>query len=164
MKMIHLIRRKYMSTSAEEGDSFREVSLVRVLMYFPLDVIFHLSVSKHTDGEPSCSDLDEDPYGFYEALERHLPQLTLTVDVPWMRRIVYSPLALRLFGPKESDKQGMGSVMRCVEILAWLILVREERTRNGNAHDIMTASRTRLSGAALLSLVNRAVWNTEICW
>ncbi|KUI59410.1 Pisatin demethylase [Cytospora mali] len=109
-KMIGLIRRKYVS-EPEKG-KFRDFSLTKPLTYFPLDVIFCLSVSKHVDEDPGCCDLDDDPYGFYPALEDHLPHLALTTDIPWMRRILYSPLFLKWFGPKETDLKGMGALMK----------------------------------------------------
>ncbi|ROW08641.1 hypothetical protein VPNG_06154 [Cytospora leucostoma] len=57
--MISLIRRKYISVP--EAGTFRQFSLIKPLTYFALDVIFNLSVGKHTSGEPGCSELDEDP-------------------------------------------------------------------------------------------------------
>ena len=110
--LVSLIRRKYLS--APEMGIFRDFDFTRPLMYFPLDVIFSLSVSKHTGGEAGCSEMDDEPYGLYSALEDQLPQIALTTDNPYIRNIVFSSTFLRWFGPKETDSTGMGALMKRV--------------------------------------------------
>ncbi|KAK7735282.1 hypothetical protein SLS53_007673 [Cytospora paraplurivora] len=105
--MISLIRRKYISVP--ETGTFRHFTLIKPLMYFTLDVIFNLSVGKHTGGEPGCSELDDDPYGFYSTLEAYMPWMSMTSEVHWIRDIIYSSTFLRWFGPKETDAKGMGA-------------------------------------------------------
>ncbi|ROW01244.1 hypothetical protein VMCG_05973 [Cytospora schulzeri] len=114
-KMIGLIRHKYVS--APDKGVFRDFSLVKPLMYFPLDVIFRLSTSTHTGGDPSCSEQDNDQYGFYSNVGEYLPTLALTTSVPWARSIFFSPTFLRWFGPKETDSRGMGALMKPINTI-----------------------------------------------
>lgn len=110
--MISLIRRKYISVP--EAGTFRHFTLIKPLTYFALDVIFTLSVGKYAGGEPSCSELDDDPYGFYSTLEDHMPRMAVASEVHWIRDVVYSSTFLRWFGPKETDAKGMGALMKRV--------------------------------------------------
>ncbi|KAK7946821.1 uncharacterized protein PG986_011142 [Apiospora aurea] len=106
LNLLALIRRTYLSTP-EEG-VFRTMPLIDVISFFTLDVISKVALGS----EFGCCAKNSDPYKFHEVLGEHVPKMGLTTDVPWIRRILYSPLGLRLFGPRETDKSGMGPLMK----------------------------------------------------
>lgn len=106
--LIGLIRLKYLF-NPRVGE-YRYLDLGRVLGFMALDVISKLSLGK----EFGCCRLDHDPMEFFETLSDHLPMIALTQEVPWIRNIVFSELALKLAGPRETDQAGIGKLMRCV--------------------------------------------------
>ncbi|KAK8040736.1 hypothetical protein PG991_000524 [Apiospora marii] len=106
LKLHALIRRTYLS-APEEG-VFRTMPLIDVLSFFTLDVISKVALGS----EFGCCAQNSDPYRFHELMGQHVPKMGLTTDIPMMRRILYSPLGLRLFAPRESDKSGMGPLMK----------------------------------------------------
>ncbi|KAK8024315.1 pisatin demethylase [Apiospora rasikravindrae] len=101
-----LIRRTYLSVP--EDGVFRTMPLIDVISFFTLDVISKVALGS----EFGCCAKNSDPYKFHEVLEEHVPKMGLTTDVPWIRRILYSSVGLRLFGPRETDKSGMGPLMK----------------------------------------------------
>ncbi|KAK7973069.1 pisatin demethylase [Apiospora saccharicola] len=101
-----LIRRTYLS-APEEG-VFRTMPLINVLSFFTLDVISKVALGS----EFGCCAQNSDPYRFHELMGEHVPKMGLTTDVPMIRRILYSPIGLRLFAPRETDKSGMGPLMK----------------------------------------------------
>ncbi|TGJ87668.1 hypothetical protein E0Z10_g1098 [Xylaria hypoxylon] len=105
--LIGLIRRKYVRKS---GANFSVVplDLSNVIPLFTLDVISRIALGK----EFGCLEADKDVIGFYHIIESYLPGLNVIADVPWIRKIVFSPLCLRLFGPKRTDRDGMGLMMK----------------------------------------------------
>ncbi|KAH9903873.1 cytochrome P450 [Xylariomycetidae sp. FL2044] len=105
MSMIGLIQRKYIAPQGDPGLILLDLS--RVIPLFTLDVISKIALGK----EFGCLDTDSDPYDFYGTLEQHLPQMSMTTNVPWIRKIIYSKVGLMLFGPKETDRKGIGKVM-----------------------------------------------------
>ncbi|KAK9781977.1 putative Pisatin demethylase 7 [Seiridium cardinale] len=46
----------------------------------------------------------------------HIPFMSLTVDVPWLRKIFYSDISLKLMGPRETDAYDMGKLMGLTSI------------------------------------------------
>ncbi|KAK8073572.1 pisatin demethylase, partial [Apiospora phragmitis] len=106
LNLLALIRRTYLS-APEEG-VFRTMSLIDVTSFFTLDVISKVALGS----EFGCCAQNADPYKFHEVLGEHVPKMGLTTDVPWIRRILYSSIGLRLFGPRETDKSGMGPLMK----------------------------------------------------
>lgn len=65
---------------------------------------------------------DADVYGFVEQVDIALKLLGVTLDVPLMRSIFLSNTFLRYFGPKPTDKVGIGKVMGWVTSLYLLEL------------------------------------------
>lgn len=103
--LVDLIRSKYAAPPG--GGNFRRLDLVKVSGYFTLDVISRVAMGK----EFGCLQTDSDPHDFYETLEKHLPMMALTSEVPWIRNIIYSSTGLKLFGPRETDTAGLGKIM-----------------------------------------------------
>jgi hypothetical protein len=106
--LISLIRRRYLSDPA--SSEFRAMPLINVLSYFTLDVISKVALGT----EFGCCASDSDPYNFYKGLAEHMPVMALTSDVPWMRAILYSPTFLKYFGPRDTDPNGVGPLMKYV--------------------------------------------------
>lgn len=101
--LISLIRNKYISKFGE----LRTLELGRISGLFTIDVISKVSLGK----EFGCLRNDNDLHGFYSTLRSHIPFMSLTIDVPWLRDFFYSDIFLKLIGPKETDRSGIGKLM-----------------------------------------------------
>jgi hypothetical protein len=103
VRLIDLIRRRWLSTS----DSHRPLDFAPLSRFFTLDVITRLAY-----GEP-FGHLDEgtDVYGWVEQVDTMMKIMGVTLDVPFIRSICFSRVVLGLFGPKPTDKWGIGKVM-----------------------------------------------------
>ncbi|KAL6920606.1 hypothetical protein FSST1_004632 [Fusarium sambucinum] len=104
--LVALIRGRYASNPA--CGEFREMSLINVLSYFTLDVISKVALGT----EFGCCASDSDPYHFYDTVAEHMPFMAVTSDVPWIRAVLYSPTFLKYFGPKDTDPNGIGPLMK----------------------------------------------------
>ncbi|KAF4995908.1 hypothetical protein FDECE_12637 [Fusarium decemcellulare] len=102
--LIQLIRSKYLSKPGE----FRPLVWSHVASLLTLDIISRISLGQ----EFGCLSSDSDIHEFRETLEEHLPIISLTTDVPWLRRVVFSPTFLKLFGPSVKDSKGIGRLMK----------------------------------------------------
>lgn len=120
-QLVGLLRRKYAGANdnddptAAAGDTRFPPSpppppcpVVDVLGHFTLDVISRVAL-----GAPfGCLAADADVVGLYRTVGDQLPFSNLAGDVPLIRTVVYSPLFLRLFGPRETDAQGIGRMTK----------------------------------------------------
>ncbi|KAI0534486.1 cytochrome P450 [Xylaria digitata] len=102
-----LISRKYIRKSGP-GSRVTPLDLSHVIPLFTLDVISRIALGK----EFGCLEADKDVIGFYRIVESYLPAVNVIADVPWIRKILFSPLGITLLGPKETDKRGMGRMMK----------------------------------------------------
>ncbi|KAI0025220.1 cytochrome P450 [Xylariomycetidae sp. FL0641] len=100
-----LIHRKYV---CEPGREFRPFDITNVIPLFTLDVISKLSLGQ----EFGCLRQDRDIHDFYYTLERHLVKMGLCQDIPYLRKVLFSKLGLKWFGPKVTDPAGMGKIMK----------------------------------------------------
>ncbi|KAI0416771.1 cytochrome P450 [Xylaria grammica] len=105
--LIKLIRREYV-VKAGTRSRMVPLDLSKVIPLFTLDVISRIALGKEFGG----LEANRDVVRFYEIVEAILPELNVVADVPWIRRIVFSDICLRLFGPKTTDKSGMGLMMK----------------------------------------------------
>ncbi|KAK3373041.1 cytochrome P450 [Lasiosphaeria ovina] len=115
VRLLALIRRKYLSTAGPGkeagtetgGGVFRPVNFAPLSRHFAMDVITRLGYGK------PFGHLDEgsDVYGWIDHVDASLVGMCLGCDIPLLRRIAFSPLGLRLFGPHPADKRGVGKVM-----------------------------------------------------
>ncbi|KAF4461893.1 pisatin demethylase, partial [Fusarium albosuccineum] len=103
-ELIKLIKRKYVFKS---GD-YRPMLWSRVAGLFTLDVISSLSLGKPF----GCLSSDTDMHHFKDTLTRHVPIMSTATDVAWLRRLIFSPIFLKLFGPSEKDTVGIGKLMK----------------------------------------------------
>ena len=83
--------------------------------------------------------------------------IALTQEIPWIRNIVFSELGLKLAGPRETDRTGIGKLMRCV-VPCWARVGREGRAKT----DLVSASEspTRPCGRDM----RLAMATGKICW
>jgi hypothetical protein len=105
-----LIRRKLLSPAAGGNEVVKPVDVSRLMRFFTLDVITRLGYGK------PFGYLDEgtDVYGWIEMIDKRVLIISLPLEVPLLRRIMFSPHGIEKFGPQITDKTGMGKVMGCV--------------------------------------------------
>ncbi|KAI0977265.1 cytochrome P450 [Xylaria arbuscula] len=108
--LINLIRRKYVRNPGTSS-KVMPLDLSKVFPFFTLDVISRIALGK----EFGCLDADKDVHGFYHVVESYLPLMNVIADVPWIRKIVFSTLGISLFGPKPTDKTGLGLMMKLTD-------------------------------------------------
>lgn len=75
--------------------------------YFTLDVITRLAFGK----EFGYLREEKDHHGFLHSLHKLWPQMSTCADIPWIRNTLFSPLFLKLLGPKPTDDTGFGALM-----------------------------------------------------
>lgn len=97
-----LIERKYVSTRT----AYRPFDLARKAQYFALDVTTELSFGAPFGDLPS----DSDVYGYIATTEQTLRYIILTTELPWLVRLLQSPLVKR-FLPSDRDLLGIGRAM-----------------------------------------------------
>ncbi|KAI1180234.1 cytochrome P450 [Nemania sp. FL0916] len=104
--LIDLVRRNYLRK--DNNPKIVPLDLSKVISLFTLDVISRIALGK----EFGCLEADRDVLGFSELVEAFMPAMNVLGDVPWARNIVFSKLGIRLFGPKPTDKSGLGLMMK----------------------------------------------------
>ncbi|KAF4950149.1 hypothetical protein FSARC_13292 [Fusarium sarcochroum] len=106
-----LIRDRYISQPGQ----FHPLDWSKVASLFTLDVISRISLGR----EFGCLSSNNDIHEFNDTLKDLLPAISLTTDVPWLRSIVFSPTALKLFGPSTKDQKGIGKMMKlCNDVVS----------------------------------------------
>ncbi|CAJ2502801.1 Uu.00g101950.m01.CDS01 [Anthostomella pinea] len=107
--LVALVRRKYLSTGGEgtTGPRLRPMDLATVVNYFTLDAITRVAYGRAF----GYLETDSDVFSYIEASEAQVPIMVLLADVPYLARIAYSDTVLKLFGPKTTDKKGMGQML-----------------------------------------------------
>ncbi|KAI1864025.1 uncharacterized protein JN550_009045 [Neoarthrinium moseri] len=103
--LVELIQKNYISASA--GDRSKLMDFAPLTCYFTMDVITKVAFGQEFGYLKS----NEDLYDFLRGVRDNWPKLAMSVDVPSIRNVLLSPLFLKFFGPKVSDKQGMGKLM-----------------------------------------------------
>lgn len=83
------------------------LDLYHTSSYFTLDVITRLAFGK----EFGYLSEQKDHYGFLHSLHNLWPQMSTCADIPWIRNTLFSPLFLKLLGPKPTDESGFGALM-----------------------------------------------------
>lgn len=88
------------------ADQGRPVDLGRRAQFFTLDVLSDLAF-----GEPfGFLETDSDVYEYIKTAEETLPMVMVTTVVPWLVKVLSSPIFKRLL-PSEKDRLGFGRVM-----------------------------------------------------
>lgn len=103
--LLDLLRRKY--ASDESSGEYLPVDFAELISFYTVDVITRSAFGK----EFGCLKTDTDVHGFLGSVTHSWADLAVPLDVPYVRNILFSPLWLRLFGPKPTDPTGMGKLM-----------------------------------------------------
>ncbi|KAI0390582.1 cytochrome P450 [Xylariaceae sp. FL0594] len=133
--LVDLLRRKYVFDPKTAGGTttMLPLDLSKVFPLFTLDTIARIALDK----EFGCLEADRDVKEFYHVVEEFIPLLNVFADVPWVRKIVYSPLMIKLFGSEPTDKSGLGLAMKMVNEET----ARKYNSDNTQSGDIMTSFR-----------------------
>ena len=103
--LINVIRNRYVVPSS--GRCQPLLDLGAITCYFTMDVITRLGFGKAV----GYLEDEKDHYEFLGTVDELWPRMSTVADVPWIRKILFSPFVLRLVGPKSSDKKGFGALM-----------------------------------------------------
>ncbi|KAK4163852.1 cytochrome P450 [Cladorrhinum sp. PSN259] len=156
-KFLSLVRRKYLSTPG----SSRIVDISEIMRYVTMDIITRLAYGK------SFGHLDEG-IDVYDWVGHSGPQLmktvTLFMELPLLRRIVFSPLGIRLVGAKETDKSGPGKIMGVVNKLIRERLQPDAKPKNDMIGAFIRNGMTRgeMEGEAMLQLIAGSDTTTNV--
>ena len=96
--LLDLIRREYLT---------KPVEFAELISYFTVDVITRSAFGREFGDLRSNSDV----YGFLESVKEAWPPLAVALDLPFLRKVLFSGLYLKLFGPKTTDTAGLGKLM-----------------------------------------------------
>ncbi|KAI1502828.1 cytochrome P450 [Biscogniauxia marginata] len=122
-----LIRRKYVSSSSSSTSTskskstnttvhdgaesppplLRPMDLAITTNYFTLDVITRIAYGR----EFGYLETDSDVFDYIKTTESITPRNTLLAEIPYLSLFAFSNTALKLFGPKPTDKEGIGQMM-----------------------------------------------------
>ncbi|KAJ0413604.1 cytochrome P450 [Aspergillus carlsbadensis] len=103
--LLALIRRKCAEGPAVRGQAV--LDLAQLMDWFAADVVTRLGF-----GEALGWLRDEkDYFEFFGTLHRSWLFLGLSIDVPWLRKILFSKLSMTLFGPRSRDSGGFGGLL-----------------------------------------------------
>lgn len=107
--LVGLLRRKY--AVSPQSSSRPLLDLGPTSNYFTLDVITKVAFGHEFGYLREETDL----YNFMQHVRDLWPRMSTSADVPWIRRILFSKPFLLIFGPKTTDKDGFGALMRVAE-------------------------------------------------
>ncbi|KAJ4386000.1 Cytochrome P450 monooxygenase aba1 [Gnomoniopsis smithogilvyi] len=107
--LISLMRSKYAVSARSPSRPL--LDLGPTSNYFTLDVITKVAFGQHF----GYMNEEKDLYNFMRLVRELWPRMSVSADVPWIRRILFSKPFLSLFGPKTTDKEGFGALMRVAE-------------------------------------------------
>ncbi|ROW15878.1 hypothetical protein VPNG_02637 [Cytospora leucostoma] len=103
---------QYLRTKcAQDPDLNTVVELASVINYFTMDVITRVAFGR----EFGFLERDTDAHGILAANRVALRTNAIPIAVPWLRDITTSRWFLKAFGPKPTDKTGLGVAIRIAE-------------------------------------------------
>ncbi|KAI0179092.1 cytochrome P450 [Hypoxylon sp. FL1284] len=105
--LVDLIRRRYVSTTTSKTAELRPLDFAQRVNFFTLDAITKIAYGRAFGYLAT----DSDVYDYIATTRTNVPVLASLADVPWLTRLVFSRLGLRILGPKPTDKNGMGKMM-----------------------------------------------------
>ncbi|KAI1758569.1 cytochrome P450 [Hypoxylon sp. FL1150] len=105
--LIETIRRKHLSTKFKHCN----VEFAGVIRRFTLDMITRLGYGQAF----GFQDAEGELYNYTTRLDRALKLMSLSQEVPFLRRIVFSKFLFDMFGPKATDEEGIGKIMGLTE-------------------------------------------------
>ncbi|KAK7923377.1 Fumagillin dodecapentaenoate synthase [Apiospora marii] len=106
-ELVALIRTKYLSKEIGAQEPSRLLDFSKIISFFTMDVITRAGFGQ----EFGYLKADEDLHDFLRSVRENWSIVAVTLDVPWIRNVLYSNWFLRWFGPRTTDKAGMGKVM-----------------------------------------------------
>jgi hypothetical protein len=112
--MLDVLRKRYLTTSPEKDQPL--LDLGPISCYFTMDVITRLAFGQ----EVGYLKDETDHYEFLRGVRELWPRMSTSADVPWIRKFLFSPLFLKMLGPKSTDKKGFGALMAYVNNLSLL--------------------------------------------
>lgn len=99
--LVRLIRDKYLNTT-------KLLDFGTVTSYFTMDVI-----TKAGFGEAfGYLEKEEDLFDFLAGVRDNWQFMGITLDVPWLRDLLYSSFLLKWIGPRMTDQKGLGRLMK----------------------------------------------------
>ncbi|EAT89297.1 hypothetical protein SNOG_02566 [Parastagonospora nodorum SN15] len=107
--LIRVIRTRYVGVPSKEKQPL--LDLGPISLFFTMDVTTRLVFGR----EIGDMEDETDHSGFLKHVADLWPQMSTSADVPWIRKVIFSPLFLRLLGPKVSDEKGFGKLMALAE-------------------------------------------------
>ncbi|KAI1487754.1 BcABA1, cytochrome P450 monooxygenase [Biscogniauxia mediterranea] len=119
VSLLALLRRKYIShdgpgPASADGSSdkgYRPVEFAELSSYFSMDVITRAAFGE----EFGYLKTDSDIYGFLAGVRETWPDLAVALDLPALRKVLFSRSYLKIFGPRPTDKSGLGKLMGVAE-------------------------------------------------
>lgn len=108
-QLLDVLRERY--STSPSGQDQPLVNLGLISCYFTMDAITRLAFGHETGYLKD----EKDHYGFLDSVRQLWPRMSTSADVPWIRDILFSPLCLKMLGPKPTDKKGFGALMGVAE-------------------------------------------------
>lgn len=105
-QLLHHLRSKTTCTNNSGNPS--AIDLAHSINYFTMDVITRLAFGQEIGFLAS----DSDVHGLIAAIKYAMKTYTVPLAIPWLRDIFTSRLFLALFGPKPTDKSGVGLLIK----------------------------------------------------
>ena len=107
--LLRVIRTRYVAFSSEKQP---------LLDLGPISLFLNMDVTTRLVFGQAIGDMkdEKDHSGFLQHVADLWPQMSTSADVPWIRKVIFSPLFLKLLGPKVSDKKGFGKLMAKVSL------------------------------------------------
>ncbi|KAK4180503.1 putative cytochrome P450 E-class, group IV [Triangularia setosa] len=107
--------RELLEGKAKQG---KNVDLARLTQHFTLDSISRIAFGHEADFEMVKTEgQDKHGFNYVELFEKLAPGAVTVQSVPMLRWLFGSDFVLKVFGPKTTDKGGMGAMMRLAKKL-----------------------------------------------
>ncbi|KAH8193877.1 hypothetical protein TruAng_011957 [Truncatella angustata] len=100
--LVGLLHRTYLT---------KPVDLAEITSFFSMDVITRSAFGQ----EFGYLKTDSDVYGFLGGVRDNWAALAVALDIPYIRKLLFSSWFLKYFGPKATDLTGLGKLMGVAE-------------------------------------------------
>lgn len=148
--------------SAEGSGNLPVVNLDIVVNYFTMDVITRIAFGR----ELGCLESDSDVHRALGTMSAALKRYTIPLSIPWLRDITTGRLFIKFFGPKPTDKTGLGVMMGYLLppppspfLLAIKLKLRSKMDLTMNLTRIVGLSRIPLkNGISQVHLIKKIYW------
>ncbi|CAN8102785.1 unnamed protein product [Discula destructiva] len=102
---------RYLRFHSSTHGNFVPIDLAKAVNFFTMDVITRISFGR----ELGCLESDSDVHGLLAAMSEAMRVYTIPLSVPWLRDITTNTKFLKWFGPKMTDKTGVGAMMKVAQ-------------------------------------------------